>query len=288
MPESAFYQPTSLDEALVLLEKHGQESTVVAGGTDVMPVLREKGLAGHPVIIDITRISGLSQVYCEPSRLHIGPLNTHTQIATHPMILSIAPILSTASASVGSPQIRNRGTIGGNLITLAACADTVSALLILEAQLEFASIQGNRSISITDYLNTAGQRIDPTELLVDIHFPIPSSDDWGYFFHKLARRHAAAKSRMSIARMARLSHGKIVECRLAVGAVTPWPRRFDAVGKFLEGKVPTEQVCQQAAKILTDEVRLITGERRSFLYKLPVLEELIQRSLLDLQKGCTR
>ena len=280
MAISQFFQAASVYDALLKLSTHGDGAVVLAGGTDLMPALRAGELATKDVLIDLGPLTTeLGHIYLEPEVLHVGPMATHRMVVESPLVRQYAPLLAQASARVGSPQIRNRGTLGGNLITLAACADTVVTLLALEARMVFTSLGGAREVGVAEYLAAGPARYDRIgELLTDIVIPMPTQT-WESHFVKLARRQAAAKSRMSVAVLARVTQGRFQEVRLAVGAVMPWPRRVAAAEELLSGQLVAEADLAQAARVASELAVEVSGMRRSFTYKVPVLQELVVRAL---------
>src|SRR5688500_2123231 len=134
-----YYAPASLDEALALLAEHGTEARIIAGGTDLLVELDRK-VRTVPTLIDITRISGLASIAEEDGMIPLGPLVTHNQSANHPLIVERGFPLAQAAWEVGAPQLRNRGTIVGNLITASPANDTITPLLALDAQVRIRSL----------------------------------------------------------------------------------------------------------------------------------------------------
>ncbi|MDD3942949.1 MAG: FAD binding domain-containing protein [Sphaerochaetaceae bacterium] len=275
-----FMQVGSLDDALQELSVHKEQALLIAGGTDVMPALRSGLYAQKQMVIDLSPLAGkLGNIRHEEDMLHIGPLVTHSRIMEDPVIREFLPILAQASAHVGSPQIRNRGTIGGNIITLAACADTVVPLLALDAQLVFARVGGVRCVPMASYLDEGETRFDASnEILTDIMIPLPNSNRQGMFL-KIARRQAAAKSRMSVAVLTTIAGHRITDARVVVGALMPWPRRVGEAERYMMGKAIGEVDPMKVGALAAELAITVTGQRRSFAYKIPVVQELMRRAV---------
>jgi len=272
------FQPETIEDALGLLAHSDQVLVVVSGGTDVLPAIRSGKYASRS-FLDISHLKDLSFCYQEQGFLYLGPSLTHTQILEHEMIRAGVPLLCAACSSIGSPQIRNLGTLGGNLITLASCADSVPALLALGATLVFSSSRGSRSISLPEYLSSPV--CAPTELLTSIAIPLLLGSGWTFYHKKIARRQAASKSRMSIALLAQMEAGRFASGTLACGAVTSTPRLFSSVSALLEGKFPSDELGRQAGLLVAQEITKSAPVRQSYLYKLPVLQELVKRAIVS-------
>jgi CO/xanthine dehydrogenase FAD-binding subunit len=289
---SVWFYPETPEEAAALLTR--DKALLVAGATDILPAMRNQhlsggfpspGLKGYDTYIDLSRIGALKQIEASEGFLKIGSAVTHSRLASDPLIKSRVPLLAAAAGAVGSPQVRNRGTLGGNIITLSACADTVPALAAHDGTLTFyrAREEGRfRQVSIHDYLKTPSMRRAGDELLVDVRIPLSRSGDWRYHFEKVARREAAAKSRMSLACGLELSGGVIKDVRIALGALSAVSGRFAGTEALLLGKKPGAPLFAAAGDELAAEIKELSGMRASFTYKLPVVKDLLVRIFLEL------
>jgi CO/xanthine dehydrogenase FAD-binding subunit len=307
----SFHRATTLDEALALKAAHGQSARFVAGGTDLLvEVRRQSADAPELAIIDITRIEALRGITLETDgpasgmardpaeaqagtatheTLRIGPLTTHDELEYGALIQKRVPFLAAAAASIGSPQIRCRGTLGGNLCTAAACADTAPPLLALGAVLTLRSARGARELPLSEFLvapHTTAIAAD--ELLTDVRCPLPAPGS-AMAFAKLGRRGALSISRLSIAVVLRRDRrGALGDVRLAAGSVAPAPRRFPAVESFLQGRVPEPGLFADAGRLLSQEMIRLTGRRWSTPYKEPVVAALLERTLAEAVGGDQR
>jgi len=281
MKPYAIKRTSTIEQALTLLHELGEAAWCVAGGTDVLIAMRHAELPESvTTLIDISGIAELSGVREEGDGIVLGAGTTHTDIEENTLLRSVVPLLADASRSVGSPQIRNRGTVGGNLVTSAQCADTIPPLMVLDAEVVLQSLNGSRRLPLAEFLTGPKQTaIAADELCTEIRFRKPPRDAVGYF-HKLIRRQAVAKARISIAALARQDvEGRIRELRISPGSVTPKPQRFSSVEQLLEGQIATEKLIRTASREAVAFMVATTGRRWSTPYKEPVLQVLVRRAL---------
>ena len=299
MRRVTFHKASTLDEALDRKARAGGEGRFLAGGTDLIIGLREQSSRLEPLtIIDLTGIEELRRVELVPGDpqtpgakgaeggpgprrvLRLGPMLTHAEAERHPLLRRHAFLLSQACAQVGSPQIRNLGTLGGNLVHASPCADTVPPLLALEARVTLASGRGRRTVPVSEFLLAPYKTaLAEDELLTSILLISPP-DGAVSAFCKLGRRRALSVSRMSLAASGRIGEdGGIDFVRVAAGSVAPTPRRFPEVESFLAGRVPSPELLDQAGARLAGEMIEITGRRWSTPYKERVVKVLLRRVL---------
>src|SRR5271157_466652 len=196
MFELEFHSPETAEELNVLLEQ--TKGQVVAGGTDVLPQLR-RGQLRSTCLVDITRLKQLRFIRDVDGYIHIGALTTYAEVIASPLLQLAAPALVTAAATVGCPQTRYRGTLGGNLANASPAADSAPPLLSLEAKASLASIRGERSIPLQDFFSGPGKtNLAPTEYITSISFCRPAGR-WGTAFYKLGKRNGMAISIVSAA-----------------------------------------------------------------------------------------
>ena len=143
----AYYSVSSLDEAAALLDEYRRQARIVAGGTDLIIEMERGQRPELKVLIDITRVKGLDQISRHGERIRLGPLVTHNHVVGSPLIRRRALPLAQAAWEVGAPQIRNRATIAGNLITASPANDTITPLIALDAELRLASVDGERTVA---------------------------------------------------------------------------------------------------------------------------------------------
>jgi CO/xanthine dehydrogenase FAD-binding subunit len=290
IPYFRYIAPRSLEEAIDFLgqaRESGKRARVLAGGTDLIVQLRARETVPD-VVVDISRIKRLSRVERMGSEIRIGPLVTHADLANLDLIREYAGVLSEAARTVGSPQIRNLGTLGGNIVNASPAADTIPALVILDAKLVLRGPEGERLLTITDFFKGPYQTvIKEDELLTGVIVPLPPPSGRAVFL-KLARRKAVAIARMNLACMLYYDRQKeLFEwVRLCVGSSTPKPVRMTQAEKALVGKAYTESVLQKAGKAAAEQMVALSGFRSSTAYKKPVVGDLVIRAVhLAVEKG---
>ncbi len=182
-----YQRPTSVDEALALLEEHGDEAKLLAGGHSLLPMMKLR-LAYPSVVVDVGRLSDLSYVDDSGDQLAIGALTRHRDVEIHPLVAEHAPLLAAATGHVGDPQVRHRGTLGGALAHADAAGDHPSALLALGGSVVVRSAQGGERVIEADDLFTGflESSLEPTEMIIEIRIPKHTGQGWN--FQKFNRR----------------------------------------------------------------------------------------------------
>ena len=285
-PSFDYKIPASIQEACGLLWKAGGKAKLIAGGTDLVIGLRS-GDQNPPLIIDITRIDELRRIEERNGMISIGAAATHSEIALSPLIKKCAKVLSDAASEIGSPQIRNLGTIGGNIVNASPAADTLPPLMVLNAIGRVVSREGEKQVPIYQLFKGAYEtNLKPHELLVRVTFQELSSETKSSFV-RLARRDAMAIARMSVAIVLEMEKRKkrIEDIRIAAGSVTPTPQRFSEVEDFLRGKSPDEEILKKASIKISETMISRTGVRPSTSYKRPVIEALFIRGMREALEG---
>jgi CO/xanthine dehydrogenase FAD-binding subunit len=275
LPDFISFTANTTEEAISFLTAH-PHAALLAGGTDLL--IRMKKGETHSCLVDITRVPQLSGVAAEDGHIRIGACATHRSVATEPVIASLARSLSAACSWVGSPQIRNMGTIGGNIVNASPAADSTPPLLIHDAVLTIESQAGLKmepleKFILAPYKTAIGEK----EILSSITIDALQGYREGY--KRVAKRAALAISRLSVAWAFVEKDGAFFDVRLAIGSCTPMPFRARNVEAFLKGRKREKAVVEEAVTLCLDEVRRISGERPSFVYKLPVVRDLL-RSVL--------
>ncbi len=251
-------------------------AALIAGGTDLL--VRMKRGEAHTLLVDITAVGELKGVGREGPRILIGAGTTHSRISTDPLLRESAPGLAQAAAGIGSPQIRNMGTIGGNLANASPCAESITPLLVHNALLTIESSRGERVESLEGFV-TAPYRttLSQTELLSSIRIEPLHGYREGY--RRVAKRAAWAISRLGIAWAIKEEGDRFVDVRLGIGSCTPRPFRPRAAEALLNGRRREKALVEEAVRLCLEEIRCI-GERPSFIYKLPVIRDLLREILL--------
>ena len=275
MKQFELARPATVAEALPLL---GMGSGVLAGGTDLLIELRQN--EGPSQVVDITGINELRYIRREGDYLLIGALTTHSMLAQSDLVRQYGGPLSRAAAVVGAPQIRNRGTIGGNVANAAVCADTVPALVALDAIVRLESTAGVRELLVAEFITGPNRTVrEPGELITQFRFKLlPAGGSWG--FQRLARREALAVARMNVAVvMVRDKAGVVTHLSIAPGSVLPSPARISEAEGVLVGQMPTDKLLREAGEAVAAKMVAEAGRRWSTPYKEPVIISLVERAL---------
>lgn len=275
-----YYRPRTLKEALQILASHNGEARVIAGGTDLMLDLK-KGSKKAKYLVDVRGIEGMNLLEERGDKLYLGAAVTHTQVATNPLVRSRAAALAEAAAQVGSVQIRNVGTIVGNVVNAQPAADTAVALVALEAEAEVIFADSSQQlVKVEDlYAGPGESKVDSTRSIVTgIYVPLrPNSRS---AFQRIARRRSLALPVINVALALILEEGIITSSRIAAGPVGPQPTRLKEVEDFLVGKTLTEDIIAQAGRmagvIARPRSSVLRGSRE---YRQYLVEVLINRGL---------
>ncbi|MEW6622774.1 MAG: xanthine dehydrogenase family protein subunit M [Bacillota bacterium] len=282
MHKFKFYNPKSLEEVLVLLDHHGDRAKLIAGGTDILIQLRnnDESLANVQFIINIDAVPSMRYITEQDGYISIGSLATHAQIASSSLIKEKVNFLSEAAGLVGSPQIRHRGTIGGNIVNASPAADTVPVLVALDAVLMLQSLSGSREVSINEvFLKPYKTSIKSNEILTEIRFKCLPEGSRTHFI-KVGRRKALAIARVNLATAIKIDDQGIVEdVRIAPGSIMPTPCRAREAEKILLGSVLTKESILLACQKVSEEMIAKSGMRASTFYKKPVVEAITSRIL---------
>ncbi|RKY03923.1 MAG: hypothetical protein DRP55_00275 [Spirochaetes bacterium] len=282
MESIEYFRPSTLDEALYFLKENGDRSRIIAGGTDLMISLREEKL-NCDFLVDITHLDELKGISVRDAYIDIGPLTTHSELSESEIIKRDAPILAKAALSVGGVQIRNIGTVGGNIVNGSPAADTLPPIVVLEGVLTVKSATKTEEIGIENFYEAPYKPIIKNdEILTNIRIKKIENGE-RFLFEKLARRVSLAISRMSLAIVLKANEEKMIEkIKIACGSVTPTPVRIRSVEDLLMGKIITEDLADKASILLGEEMVKTTGIRWSTAYKKPVIGNMLKRALFEL------
>ena len=283
MFDVAYIRPQALGEALDFIHEHGPDTTLLAGGTDVMIDMRS-GTLQSKYLLDISRLSALREIEIQQNGLTIGAAVTISEINTSETIKRYAPVLQKAADRFAGRQVRNIATIGGNVAHCSPCGDTIPPLLIHEAGAVVANPQGRRVVTIEEIAGGPYHcTLRPDEIIT--HFILkPKPDDVDFSdFQKIGRRKELAIARMSMAAMARQAGDKSISfIRFALGSCTPTPHRFREIEEMLQGRVLDETLLWEAGYVLAERMIEITGRRLSAVYKEPAIQGLFVRLMYPL------
>ena len=276
----AYYSVSSLDEALALLDEYQHRARIVAGGTDLIIEMERGQRPELQILIDITRVKGLDRISLNEGKIILGPLVTHNHVVGSQLIRRRALPLAQASWEVGAPQIRNRATIAGNVITASPANDTITPLLAMGAELRLASVDGERSIALADFYTDFRQTaLRPNELLSSISFPALDDRERGVFL-KLGLRRAQAISVVDAAVILRMDDsGAVAAARIALGSVAPTIIAAPLAEQALIGKRLTAETIAAAGQLASRTAMPIDDIRGGADYRREMVKVLVVRAL---------
>jgi len=269
------YNGKDIDEVIKLLEEHGGDAKVIAGGTDIIIALKNEKISPK-VLIDITKIDELKKIVDDGEYITIGGATTFTQIVESPLFLGNLHGFHKACRMVGSPQIRNKGTIGGNIANGSSAADAIPPLISLGSIVTLVSKDGVREILLEDYY---GDQIKDNELLTKIKFRKPNKDQI-LTFAKLGLRKALAISRLTISMNFYLDNqGVIKDIKVASGAIGKYPMREYEVENFLQGKTLDKEKITDAIETIQNSMDKRLKGRSTLPYKRVAVKSLIREAM---------
>lgn len=317
IPSFNYKIPKTLQEACDLLWEAGGKAKIIAGGTDLVIGLRN-GVHKPNYLIDITKIEELRRIDEKDGKVSIGAAVTHSEIASSPVVKKYGKVLSDAAAEIGSPQIRNLGTIGGNIINASPAADTIPPLMVLNAIGRVMSKKGERDVPLFQLFKGPYEtNLKPHEILAQVKFQKLSFSMKSSFI-RVARRGAMAIARMSVVIILQMEDGEdwIKDIRVSVGAITPthfcrhwcdyrlWPssgkpedisprscrtmprcrtmpQRMSEAEAVLKGKLIDEELLRKASIKVSEAMIHRSGVRPSTSYKAPMIEALFMMALRE-------
>ncbi len=286
IPPFDYKSPSSIEEAIQLLWQADGKAKLIAGGTDLVIGLRN-GDQNPWLVIDVTGIEELRRIEETDGTISIGAAVTHSEIASSPLINKWAKVLADAVSEIGSPQIRNLGTIGGNIVNASPAADTLPPLMVLNAIGKVVSKEGEKQVPIYQLFKGPYETsLRPHELLIGVTFQKLSLGIRSSFV-RLARRDAMAIARMSVAIVLDMEKRtkRIKDIRIAAGSVTPTPQRFSEAENLLRKKSLDQKNLEGAARKVSESMINQSGIRPSTSYKRPVIEALFVRAMRKALEG---
>lgn len=275
-----FANPSSLAEALGLLNQHQGKAKMIAGGTDLIVQMKQK-LISPEQVINLLNVQELKVLEKNGEELRIGALVKHAAMESSPLFLEGWEILASAAHKVGSPQIRNLGTIGGNLCNASPSADTAPPLLVLEGEVNLVNQRGNRRIPLENFFTGPGLTVlEQDEILKEIIIPKPPPNS-SCVYLKLGRRKSMDLALVSVAVLLTLNPntGICERARVALGSVSPTPIRAKDTEKFLEGEKLDESVAKEVGERVQKECHPISDIRASAEYRREMVKIMCERAI---------
>jgi len=277
-----YIQPKNLEKALELISDPSKRTRIIAGGTDLILEFERKVSPEPELLIDITRIAGLDQISLEDDLIHVGPLATHNHVVSSELLQQYAAPLVQACWQIGAPQIRNRGTVAGNILTASPANDTITPLIAMDASVELRSSNSTRIIKLVDFFKGVRKTvIRPDEILTDILIPALTKDQKGSFY-KQGLRKAQAISVVNAAVVIGLENGTINKTSITLGSVSPTIIHAEKAEKFLLGKELNNNVIEETAILAAKAAAPIDDVRGSAIYRSYITEICVKRALRKL------
>ena len=281
LPSFEYIKADSADEVTRLLDQHGSAAKLLMGGTDLLIRMRN-GLIRPYIVIDVKHLPGMQEVaYDEQQGLTVGAAVTMNQLARHPDVRAHYPLLAEACRAVGSYQLRNRATIGGNLCNASPASDTAPATLVLDGQIELYGPDGARQVPAGAFFLGPGKTaMQAGELMTGIHFSPPPANSAGRYL-KLGRNKISDLALVSVAIWGGADETTVsgFRFRLALGAVAPTPLRLPGVEAFLAAHDLDKETLAQAAEQAAQQATPIDDVRSSAVYRKAMVRNLTLRGL---------
>ena len=271
--------PGSVEECVRVLAERGPDAKVVAGGTDLLPQLKN-GMLRTGCVVDLTGVSQLRQLARgNGTGLRIGAAVTARTLERDPGVNATYPAIAESGALVGSVQIRNLATLGGNLCNAAPSADMAPPLLALDAEAVIAGPRGTRRVPFASFfLGVRRTVLAPGELLVEIAVPDPGPHSGGNYRRHTPRRELDIAV-VGVASQLTLSKGVCTKARIALAAVAPTPVRATGAERLLEGHPVTPDLIERAARAAVEAARPISDQRGSADFRRHLVQVLTRRTL---------
>ncbi|HKW91975.1 MAG TPA: xanthine dehydrogenase family protein subunit M [Methylomirabilota bacterium] len=269
--------PTSLEDCLKILAERGPQARLLAGGTDLLPQMKN-GVLKPALVVDLSGIARVRQVQ-NGSGLRIGAAVTARELEVSPALRGPYRAIAESAALVGSLQVRNLATVGGNLCNAAPSADMAPPLVALDAQAVIAGPGGERRVPMADFFTGVRKTVlAPNELLVELVVPPPGPHSGGQYLRHTPRRELDIAV-VGVASQLTLAGGRCTKARISLASVAPTPVRALAAERALEGQAVTPQLIEQAAALAIEAATPISDQRGSVEFRKHLVRVLTRRTL---------
>ncbi len=285
-----YHSPESLEETTALLSQKKTDMKILAGGTDLVNGIRRRVLSPSS-LVSLKKVSSLRYLSLDRGHreLRVGSMTTLTELATSPLIIQNVPILAEAAGQVGSVQIRNRGTIGGNICNASPAADTIPPLLVLQGKVKILAPGGTRVVPMEELFLAPGKTVlRADEIVTEIQIPLPPEGSKGAYI-KQGIRKAMDIAIIGVAVLLVFTPSKRDVCRdvrIALGSVAPTPIRAFHAEQRMKGKSLRDDVIRETAREAGNEIRPISDIRASAEYRKELVVVLTERVIREaMQNG---
>ena len=270
--------PESLDDCLRLLAQRGPETKLLAGGTDLLPQMKNSVVMPKRVI-DLSGVARVKILECAAKGLRIGAAVPARQVEQDPRVRAGYAAVAESAALLGSVQVRNLATVGGNICNAAPSADMAPPLIALEAQAVIAGPKGERRVPLSDFFTGVRKTVvGPDELLVEIFVPAPGPHSGGCYIRHTPRRELDIAV-VGVASQVTIANGVCGKARISLAAVAPTPVRATAAEAALEGKPLTPELIERAADLAGQAAKPISDQRGSADFRRHLVRILTRRTL---------
>ncbi len=283
VPCQEYFAPQKIEEALKILSKYGKEIKVIAGGTDLLIQYYDR-LYEVGSWLDLKNIKELKEIKIYQNQMEIGAMVTHAQLENSEDIKKYFPILSQAAADIGSPQIRNRGTIGGNIVNASPAGDLLAPLMAYDAQFKLFSIQKETLIPAEEFFIGPKKTIlEPAQLLTRIILPLPSERTYGCWI-KIGKRKALIIATITLALVVEMAEDNktVKDVRACLGSVAPTPIEIKEIREKMVGKKFSELDFNQLGQIVEDKISPIDDIRGTREYRKDVAKNIMINALEEI------
>ena len=272
--------PQSLDDCLKILAQHGAHAKLVAGGTDLLPQMKN-GVTRPRVVVDLSGVERVRQIHAGNGQgLRIGAAVTAREIELHSAMRGGYQPIAESGALVGSIQVRNLATVGGNICNAAPSADMAPPLVALEAQAVIAGPKGERRVPVADFFTGVRKTVlAPDEVLVEFVVPAPGAHSGGQYLRHTPRRELDIAV-VGVASQLTMTNGTCTKARIALASVAPTPVRATAAERALEGQAVTPQLIERAATLAVEAAKPINDQRGSVEFRKHLVRVLTRRTLI--------
>jgi CO/xanthine dehydrogenase FAD-binding subunit len=271
--------PESLDDCLRLLAQRGPETKLLAGGTDLLPQMKN-GVVIPKRVIDLSGVARVKILECDAKGLRIGSAVPARQVEQDPRVRDTYTAVAESAALLGSVQVRNLASVGGNICNAAPSADMAPPLIAMEAQAVIAGPKGERRVPLSDFFTGVRKTVvGPDELLVEIFVPAPGPHSGGCYIRHTPRRELDIAV-VGVASQVTMANGVCAKARIALAAVAPTPVRATAAEAALEGKALTPELIERASDLAGQAAKPISDQRGSADFRRHLVRVLTRRTLI--------
>ena len=281
-----YFAPQKIEEALEILSQYGKEIKVIAGGTDLLIQYYDR-LYEVGTWLDLKNIKELKEIKIHQNQMEIGAMVTHTQLEKSEDIKKYFPVLSQAATDIGSPQIRNRGTIGGNIVNASPAGDLLSPLMAYDAQFKLLSVQKEALISAEEFFIGPKKTIlEPAQLLIQIILPLPSERTYGSWI-KIGKRKALIIATITLALVVEMAEDNktVKDVRTCLGSVAPTPIEIKEIREKMIGKKFNQLDFNQLGQIVEDKISPIDDIRGTREYRKDVAKNIMINALEEIDSA---